>query len=71
MNLRRFAPMSAAILLCAIPHQSQAREMLVLSYQQMLEKSDLVVIATPKSKTADTEEHSFLPGIWQQDKDGK
>jgi hypothetical protein len=43
----------------------------MLSYQQMLEKSDVVVIAIPKSKTTDTEEQAFLPNIWQQDKDGK
>ena len=40
--------MAATILFCAMPNQSQAREMVVLSYQEMLEKSDLVVIATPK-----------------------
>jgi hypothetical protein len=40
--------------------------MVVLSYQEMLEKSDLVVIATPKSKTTDTKEQAFLPGIWLQ-----
>lgn len=71
MNVRRFAPIAAAILFCGVPHQSQARAIVVLTYQQMLEKSDLVVIATPKSKTTDTKEQSFLPGIWQQDKDGK
>jgi hypothetical protein len=54
-----------------MPNQSQAREMVVLSYQEMLEKSDLVVIATPKSKTTDTKEQAFLPGIWLQGEDGK
>ena len=44
---------------------------MVLSYQEMLEKSDLVVIATPKSKTTDTREQAFLPNIWLQDKDGR
>jgi hypothetical protein len=63
--------MVTAILFCAIPNQSQARLMEVLSYQEMLEKSDLVVIATPKSKTTDTKEQAFLPNIVQQDKDGK
>jgi hypothetical protein len=37
----------------------------------MLGKSDLVVIAAPKSTTTDTKEQAFLPGIWLQDKDGK
>jgi hypothetical protein len=71
MNVLRFVPIAATILFCAMPNQSQARLMAVLSYQEMLEKSDLVVIATPKSKTTDTKEQAFLPGIWLQDKDGK
>jgi hypothetical protein len=71
MNASRFVVMTAAVLYCVAPNQSQARKMLILSYQQMLEKSDVVVIATPKSKTTDTEEEAFLPNIWQQDKDGK
>lgn len=71
MNASRFVVMTAAVLYCIAPNQSQARKMLMLSYQQMLEKSDVVVIATPKSKTTDTEERAFLPNIWQQDKDGK
>jgi hypothetical protein len=45
--------------------------MVMLNYQQMFEKSDVVVIATPKSKTTDTKEQTFLPNIWLQDKDGK
>src|SRR5260370_42047171 len=71
MNASRFVVMTAAVLYCVAPNQSQARKMLMLSYQQMLEKSDVVVIAIPKSKTTDTEEQAFLPNIWQQDKDGK
>jgi hypothetical protein len=71
MNVVRFVLMAATIVFCAMPNQSHAREMVVLSYQEMLEKSDLVVIATPKSKTTDTEEQALLPGIWLQDKDGK
>lgn len=63
--------MTAGILVCATPNHLLAREMIVLSYRQMLEKSDLVVIATPKSKTTDTKEKAFLPDIWLQDKDGK
>jgi len=39
------------------PISPQARKMLMLSYQQMLDKSDVPwSIATPKSKTTDTEE---------------
>ena len=70
MNASRFVVMTAAVLYCVAPNQSQARKMVILSYQQMFEKSDVVVIATPKSKTTDTKEQAFLPNIWQQDKDG-
>jgi hypothetical protein len=73
MKIFRFvsALMTGAILLSAMPNPLQARETIVLSYQEMLEKSDLVVIATPSSKTTDTREQAFLPNIWLQDKDGK
>jgi hypothetical protein len=37
-----------------------ARLMPHYSYQQLLDKSDLVVIATPTTKTADTKERSFF-----------
>jgi len=71
MNVFRFVVMAAAVLLCAAPNQSEARLMAVFSYQEMLKKSDLVVIATAKSKTTDTKEQAFLPNIVRQDKDGK
>jgi hypothetical protein len=72
MNVFRFASfMVAAIMFCAMPNPSQAREMRVLSYQELLEKSDLVVIAIPAGKTTDTKEQSLLPNIWWQDKNGK
>jgi hypothetical protein len=58
MNVLRIVPMAATILFCAMPNQSQARKMVVLSYQEMLEKSDLVVIAAPKSKTTETKEQA-------------
>ena len=58
MSVLRIVPMAATILFCAMPNQSQARLKLVLSYQEMLEKSDLVVIAAPKSKTTDTKEQT-------------
>jgi hypothetical protein len=58
------------MLLLVISNQAQARYVSVLSYQEMLAKSDLVVIADPVSKTTDTKEEAFLPNIWRQDKDG-
>ena len=47
-----------------------ARPMIVLSYQQLRDRSDLVVIATPTSRTKDTAESSHLPGIFSQDATG-
>jgi hypothetical protein len=71
MKVLRFVVRFATILLLFIPDQVQARKTLVPSYQQMLAKSDLVVIANPISKTKDTKEQDFLPGILQQERDGK
>jgi len=71
MNVFRSILMAAAILGCATPNQSEARLIEVLSYQEMLDKSDLVVIATPKSKTTDTKEQAILQNIVRQDKEGK
>ena len=61
----------ATILFYVMPDQSQARLIEVLTYQEMLAKSDLVVIATPKSKTTDTGEQAFFPNIVQQDGGGR
>ena len=71
MKVFRFVLKVATILLLVISNQAQARRVSVISYQEMLAKSDLVVIADPMSKTTDTKEEAFLPGIWLQEKDGK
>lgn len=71
MNVVRLVLVAATILFCVTLDQSQARLMAVLTYQEMLAKSDLVVIATPKSKTTDTGEQAFFPNIVRQDKDGR
>jgi hypothetical protein len=63
--------MAIIIVPCIISSQSQAREMTVLSYEELLDKSDLVVIAIPVSKTADTMEVEYLSAIWLQDKIGQ
>lgn len=54
----------------AAPVQSQARPVTVPGYQQLLDRSDLVVIAVPRTKTTDTKEWAFLPNMSRQDKDG-
>jgi hypothetical protein len=56
----------ACVLMCPLP----ARKLQLLSYQELLEKSELVVIAAPVTKTTDTAEQSFLPNIAVQDADG-
>ena len=67
----RFVLKIATILLFVVSDQAEARPVSVVSYQEMLVKSDLVVIADPISETTDTKEEAFLPGIWVQEKDGK
>jgi hypothetical protein len=65
------ASSAATILLLAIPEPAQARLVSWLTYREMLAKSDLVVIANPLNRTADTKERSVLPGISQQDQNGR
>ena len=47
-----------------------ARRMRGWTYQELLDKSDLVVIATP-TQTRDTEERADLPNIYRVAPDGK
>jgi hypothetical protein len=70
-SLSRALPVIVFVILsCIIPSQSQARLLETLGYQQLLDKSDLVVLAVPRSKTTDTKELSHLPKIWHQNKYG-
>lgn len=71
MKVFRLVLKTATILLLVTSNQAHARLVAIISYQEMLAKSDLVVIANPTSKTTDTKEEAFLPNIWLQDKDGK
>ena len=50
---------------------ANGRAVLVMSYQKLFDRSSLVVIATPISKTADTSEESVLPDIFTQDASGR
>lgn len=70
MHVLRKILLAIAIMLCSIS-PSQSRLAVVLSYQELIDRSDLVVIATPMAKTADTEERAFLPNIVRQDNNGK
>jgi hypothetical protein len=69
-NVIRRILVAAAISFCVTTNQSQARLMEVITYREMLAKSDLVVIATPKSKTTDTGEHALFPNMVKRDEYG-
>lgn len=71
MNGLKVMLKTVPLLLWFIPYQAEARLVSILSYQEMLAKSDLVVIANPTTTTVDTSEHSFLPNIWRQGKNGE
>jgi hypothetical protein len=69
----RLAPvvLSMATLAWWTVSQVRARPLQVFSYQELLDKSDLVAIATPAGRTTDTNEETFLPGIVSTDVNGK
>ena len=51
-----------ALSLCPI-YSAPARLIGYISYDELFEKSNLIVIAQPTTKTADTEEKAFFPGV--------
>lgn len=53
------------------PQPLHARPIATINYQLQFDQSDLVVIATPTGKTADTSERSLILNIYRQDRDGK
>jgi len=55
---------------CCGASWSNARVMAKVTYQELLDRSDLVVIAAPTVKTTDTNEKSFFPNIFTQHPDG-
>jgi len=71
MNGLRAILKTMPVFLWLLPNQAQARLVSMPNYKEMLAKSDLVVIANPITTTADTKEHSFLPDIWRQEKNGE
>jgi len=62
------APLAAVVLAFCITPRSTGRLISEPSYQELLDKSDLVIIATPITKTTDTKEVSFLPNIFDSKK---
>lgn len=65
MKHDRYTPLSALgfLLVSFLVVGADARPVSLLSYQQLLDKSDLVVIATPTSRTTNTKEQFPLPGV--------
>ena len=61
----------AAAVVALLALDAEARPVSLLTYQQLLDKSDLVVIATPTSPTTDTKEHFPLPGLTAVGQNGK
>lgn len=59
------------LLLWITPTQADARLVSIMTYKEMLAKSDLVVIANPATATSDTKEHSYLANIWTQTSNGE
>ena len=70
MKLFRICLTVAALSLC-IESAAHARLANLVSYQELFDKSDLVVIAVPVTKTADTGERTSFQNMSQLDQDGK
>jgi hypothetical protein len=62
---------AAFALLIAVSVPVGARGVVWLSYRELFNRSDLVVIATPRAGTADTNESSVLQGLVRQDAQGR
>lgn len=60
----------ATLSFCAAP-SSHARLFNIISHQELFDKSDLIVIARPVTKTADTKERTYFENIVSVDKEGK
>src|SRR5215207_9324074 len=61
ISLRSVLSSALTLLLLVGVNSAQARAIAKISYDELLEKSDLVVIAVP-TVTADTKERATLPG---------
>jgi len=69
MNCQRHLLIVIALMILTTT-QVSARLVSIPTYQELFDKSDLVVIATPITKTNDTNEEGALPNIFQQNSDG-
>jgi hypothetical protein len=72
MALQSFARLLLATLPIAwIALPAEARPLQIFTYQQLLDRSDLVVIASPATRTKDTGEESIFPNTRINYSDGK
>ncbi len=70
MNFFKLLLFTLAVLIGA-PSQSQARLISTQSFQELVDASDLVVIASPAAKTADTGERAFFADIFRDTDKGR
>ena len=63
--------LTIAALMVSVGSLAQAHIMTDIGYQELFDKSDLIVIAEPVTKTTDTKETTYFSGIVSQDMSGK
>jgi hypothetical protein len=61
----------AALVLSLCTSASQARIVQIIGYDELFDKSDLIVIAHPASKTSDTRERTYFSGVAQMESSGR
>jgi len=66
----RFVTLTFVAMLACLASPVSGRALRVLTYQDLFDQADLVVVATPIGQTVDTREESTLPGISQVDANG-
>ena len=72
VGVRLFRQISFAILsLACLSTPSRARIIADHDYRQLLDRSDVVVIATPTTRTEDTNEATFFPDLLYFDAKGR
>jgi hypothetical protein len=72
VGVRLFRQISFAILsLACLSTSSRARIIAGHDYRELLDRSDVVVIATPTATTTDTRERTFVPNFMHVDARGR
>jgi hypothetical protein len=55
----------------SVAHPAHAQVSRIITYQELFEKSDFIVIAAPVTKTADTLERTYYPDLAQVNANGR